>query len=167
VFWERVATKDITSSAHGRAGPPSCGASSTVPPSAVLFAFVNALGIHHVTIIVSDMDAAVGFYRDVLGLSERTDRTVSTGHPRHDDHGTDGAWLDAGHQHIHLAEGSVPPDHGQHFALLVHDLGATIEELRSSGVEVGEQLQVGAAAQAFLHDPAGNLVELHEAPRYS
>lgn len=128
---------------------------------------MNALGIHHVTLIVDDTDAAVTFYRDQLGLSVRSDRTVSTGHERHKDHGPGGAWLDVGHQQIHLAEGSVPSDNGQHFALLVHDLDATIQELRSRGVEVGDPMQVGAGAQAFLHDPSGNLVELHEAPRYT
>jgi len=128
---------------------------------------VHALGIHHVTLILDDMEKAERFYRDVLGLHVRRDRTVSSGHERHDDHGTEGVWLDAGHQQIHLAMGSVPPDRGQHFAFLVHDLDAAVEHLRASGVEVGERFAVGSAAQVFFHDPAGNLLELHEAPRYT
>ena len=41
-------------------------------------------------------------------------------------------------------------------------LGATIAELRSGGVEVSDAKPVGPNRQAFLHDPAGNMVELQQ-----
>ncbi len=63
---------------------------------------------------------------------------------------------------MHLIEGALPGDRGQHFALQVADLEATVSELRSAGLEVSDPSPVGTGRQAFLHDPAGNLVELHQ-----
>jgi catechol 2,3-dioxygenase-like lactoylglutathione lyase family enzyme len=114
---------------------------------------MRALGLHHVSINVDDVDAACQFYVDVLGAVERSDRP---------DFGFGGAWLDVGSQQIHLIEALVPQDHGQHLALLVDDLDATIAELRGDGIEVSDASPVGTGRQAFTHDPSGNLVELHE-----
>ena len=69
---------------------------------------MRALGLHHVSINVEDVEAARRFYVDVLGAVERSDRP---------DFGFGGAWLDVGRQQIHLIEASVPEDHGQHLAL--------------------------------------------------
>jgi catechol 2,3-dioxygenase-like lactoylglutathione lyase family enzyme len=114
---------------------------------------MQVLGVHHVSINVDDVDAAVAFYVERLGLGRRIDRP---------DFGFGGAWLDAGGQQVHLIEAALPGDRGQHFALRVVDLDATITELRSVGVEVSDASPVGTGRQAFLHDPAGNLVELHQ-----
>jgi len=110
-------------------------------------------GVHHVSINIDDLDAALAFYVGTLGLVARTDRP---------DLGFPGAWLDAGHQQVHLIGASVPTDQGQHFALRVDDLGATISELRDGGVAVSDAMMIGTSHQAFLHDPCGNLIELHE-----
>jgi catechol 2,3-dioxygenase-like lactoylglutathione lyase family enzyme len=115
---------------------------------------VEPLAVHHVSINVNDIDAALGFYVDVLGLRRRTDRP---------DFGFGGAWLDAGGQQVHLIEGQVPTGNGEHFAILVADLDATIEELRGRDVKVSDASPVGSSLQAFLKDPAGNLIELHQA----
>jgi len=101
-------------------------------------------GLHHVSINVSDVPAALDFYTRLLGLAERTDRP---------DFSFDGAWLDAGDQQVHLIEADVPPSLGQHFALA---------ELRGRGVAVTEPVTVGRGRQAFLTDPAGNRIELQE-----
>jgi glyoxylase I family protein len=106
-----------------------------------------------VSINVEDVDAALNFYVEVLGLTPRSDRP---------DFGFGGAWLDAGDQQVHLIEAPRPEDRGQHFALHVADLDATIAELRSGGTTVSDASPVGPGRQAFLHDPAGNLVELNE-----
>ena len=105
------------------------------------------------SINVTDVPAARDFYVDVLGLTERTDRP---------DFGFGGAWLDVGGQQVHLIEAPVPDQRGQHFALRVDDLDATIAELRSAGVEVSDAKPVGPNRQAFLHDPAGYMVELEQ-----
>lgn len=110
-------------------------------------------GVHHVSINVDDVPAALAFYTDVLGLVPRPDRP---------DFGFGGAWLDAGTQQVHLIEAPAPPNVGQHFALLVDDLDATVAELRGRGIEVSDPSPVGAGRQAFLTDPAGNAIELHQ-----
>jgi len=115
---------------------------------------VKPLAVHHVGITVDNVDAALNFYVDTLGLSVRPDRP---------DFGFPGAWLDAGGQQVHLIEGTPPSDKGQHFAVLVDDLDATIAELRDANIEVSDGFPVGTGRQAFLKDPAGNTVELHQA----
>ncbi|HSS12080.1 MAG TPA: VOC family protein [Acidimicrobiales bacterium] len=114
---------------------------------------MKPLAVHHVSINVTDVDGALRFYVDVLGLSPRTDRPQL---------GIGGAWLDAGGQQVHLIQADTPPAFGQHFALLVSDLDETIEELRAGGVKVSDASPVGPNRQAFLNDPAGNMVELHQ-----
>jgi glyoxylase I family protein len=109
--------------------------------------------VHHGSINVADVEAAIDFYTGVLGLEQRTDRP---------DFPFGGAWLDAGGQQVHLIEGTPPPGLGQHFALLVEDLDETIAELRHGGIEVSDPRPVGRSRQAFVTDPAGNAVELHQ-----
>ena len=115
---------------------------------------MRPLAVHHVSINVTDVDAALGFYVGRLGLVPRRDRP---------DFGFGGAWLDCGGQQVHLIEGPAPPSMGQHFAVQVADLDATVEELRANGVEVGDPSPVGSGRQAFVTDPSGNTVELHQA----
>lgn len=115
---------------------------------------MQPLGVHHVSINVDDADAAIAFYIDVLGFTLRDDRP---------DFGFGGAWLDVGDQQLHLLEVPMPDDRGQHFAIRVEDLDATVDELRARGVTVGDPSPVGPGRQAFLHDPSGNMVELHQA----
>jgi catechol 2,3-dioxygenase-like lactoylglutathione lyase family enzyme len=115
---------------------------------------MQPLAVHHVSINVRDVDEAIAFYVDVLGLRQRADRP---------DFGFGGAWLDAGSQQVHIIEGALPAGRGEHFALLVADLDSTIAELRDRAVEVSDASPVGTGRQAFLSDPSGNLVELHQA----
>jgi glyoxylase I family protein len=113
---------------------------------------VQVLGVHHVSLNVADVDAALDFYTRVLGLAERADRPAF---------GFGGAWLDVGDQQIHLIEATTPPSLGQHLALHVADLDATVAELRDGGVEVSDPSPIGPGRQAFLLDPSGNAVELY------
>jgi glyoxylase I family protein len=114
---------------------------------------MQTLGVHHVSINVDDVEAALDFYVGTLGLVARTDRP---------DFGFPGAWLDAGGQQVHLIGAKVPADQGQHFAFQVDDLDAVIAELRGQGVKVSDAGPVGTSRQAFLSDPAGNRLELHQ-----
>lgn len=112
--------------------------------------------IHHVSLNVTETGRALGFYRDLLGLAELERPAFSFG----------GAWLDAGNgRQIHLIEStSVPADVGQHVAFAVSDLDGAIEVLRAAGCDVSDAKSVGgtAARQAFVLDPDGNRVELHQ-----
>lgn len=118
----------------------------TTPP-------LRVQGVHHVSINVEDVEEAVAFYTGLLGLELREDRP---------DFGFPGAWLDAGGQQVHLIAGATPPARGQHFALRVADLAEAVTKLRSQGVEVSDPTPVGGSLQAFLDDPSGNQVELHQ-----
>ena len=114
---------------------------------------MRAIGLHHVSVNVTDVNAALAFYVERLGLVARTDRP---------DFGFGGAWLDAGGQQVHLIQAAVPEDRGQHLALRVDDLDGAVAELRAAGTDVSDPKPVGTGRQAFLHDPSGNLVELHQ-----
>lgn len=110
--------------------------------------------IPHVALTVDDPAGALRFYTEVLGLPRRTDRPANLG---------DGAWLDIGAQQLHLVAGTPPQSRGQHFAMLVDDLDATVARLRADGVRVSDPVPIGPARQCFLADPSGNMIELHEA----
>ena len=110
-------------------------------------------GVHHVAINVADVEEAVVFYTKSLGLTVRSDRP---------DFGFPGAWLDTGDQQVHLVQAPTPPSQGQHFALLVTDLDTAIAELRQDGIHVSDAVPVGTARQAFVTDPSGNTIELHQ-----
>ena len=83
--------------------------------------------VHHVSINVIDVEAAVAFYRDVLELPV-LDR------PPFD---FAGAWFGLGEQQLHLIEVSdFTAPVGQHFAVQVGDIDATIAVLNERGVRV-------------------------------
>lgn len=111
-------------------------------------------GIHHVSINVDDLQAALDFYVGKLGL-EVVDRP---------DLGFPGAWLSTGGHELHLLElPDQPAPDAQHFAFRVADVDQTIGELRDAGIEVSDAFEVqGGGRQAFFRDPAGNLLELNQ-----
>src|ERR1700689_2922448 len=108
---------------------------------------MKLMGVHHVSINIDDVDAALAFYVDTLGLEARTDRP---------DVGFPGAWLNAGNQQVHLIGASVPKDQGRPFGLAVTDFDPPLGAPREGGVEVSDSVAVGTGRQAFLHDPSGN-----------
>lgn len=129
---------------------------------------IQVLGLHHCGVRVAPeaTDAVARFYGEVFGL------TADAGRP--DVPGVPGRWLDAGeHAQLHLIGvtgrlldlgGGVDPSE-PHVAFAVPDIAAARAELERLGVEY--RAFRGAAGrgpeQLFLRDPAGNLVELHEA----
>jgi glyoxylase I family protein len=114
---------------------------------------VDPLAVHHVSVNVADAAESIGFYTEILGGTVRGDRP---------DFGFGGAWIDFGPTQVHLIEGDVPSNRGQHFAVLVADLDATVRELRSKGLDIEDGSIVGPDRQTFLTDPSGNLIELHQ-----
>lgn len=114
---------------------------------------MQPLGIHHVNVTVGDLAEARRFYIETLGFTERDDRP---------DFGFDGAWLNVGNQQVHLLVAGQREHTSDHYAVIVSDLSATIAELRVAGLTVSELTKVNANEQAFLRDPWGNLIELHQ-----
>ena len=115
------------------------------------------LGLHHVSLLISDTARSLAFYQGVLGLAqaERPDLAFP------------GAWLTVGGQQIHLLElpdpcaGGERPAHGgrdRHLALTVDDMDRLIERLQRAGIEFG--LSRSGRRALFCRDPDGNVLEL-------
>jgi glyoxylase I family protein len=114
---------------------------------------MNVLSLHHVNLMVRDVEEATTFYRDVLGLSERTDRPSRFG---------PGAWFDVGDRRLSIAEGKPGPATGNHFALVVEDIYAARDELERAFVP--HHTRTDPLLQIILNDPSGNEVELRQPP---
>tara|TARA_B100000953_G_scaffold284167_1_gene263755 strand:+ start:298 stop:645 length:348 start_codon:yes stop_codon:yes gene_type:complete len=109
-------------------------------------------GLHHIALNVTDVKAATEFYSKYFALIEIPRPNIGPG-----------AWLQAtdGRQ-IHLREGEVPEDNGQHLAFLVEDISEVWKALTDAGIAVTPPKAIGSALQSFLHDPAGNRLEIHQ-----
>src|SRR5688500_16632368 len=109
-------------------------------------------GIHHVSILVTDMERAVAWYRDVLGLREvkRPSNFV-----------TPVRWFELGEQQLHLIPSEEPDAVSpRHFALHVDNCEAAREILSGRGVEVRETVPIAGADRFFIADPDGNNIEV-------
>jgi catechol 2,3-dioxygenase-like lactoylglutathione lyase family enzyme len=131
---------------------------------------IKVLELHHHGIRVgqteADADRALQFYRDVLGLSPDPGRPVIPTIP--------GYWMDVGGKaQIHLmgvngqskfAQGPGKDPASPHVALAVPDIQAARQELDRLGVSywVAEGIVGPQSQQIFMHDPAGNMIELHQ-----
>ena len=118
--------------------------------------------VGHVHLKVSDLERAVRFYTEALGL-EVTQRF-----------GAQAAFLSAGGYHHHLglntweSRGAGPPPPRStglyHFALLYPDvpaLGRALARLLRHGVALDGAADHGVSLALYLHDPDGNGVELY------
>jgi catechol 2,3-dioxygenase len=118
--------------------------------------------IGHVHLKVSDIDRALGFYRDVLGF-DVTQRL-----------GDEAAFLSAGGYHHHLglntweSRGGSPPPPGTtglyHVAIRYPDrasLGDALRRLAEAGIPVSGATDHGVSEAIYLRDPDGNGIELY------
>ena len=103
------------------------------------------VGINHVALEVSDLDAALDLYGRLFGFDLR-------GHVR------GMAFIDMGDQFLAVAEGrSQPPDDGRHFGLVVDDVDAARAAVRAEGLKV---LGRGGGRSFNFRDPWGNRFEV-------
>lgn len=110
-------------------------------------------GVHHVAIVVNDLDAARRFYCDGLELEEIV----------RPDFDSKGFWLQLGSQELHVSQGDEQAPSRNHFALSVGGLDGAVAHLGSKDIPVRRGRDIpGAGRQAFLRDPWGNLIELNE-----
>jgi len=132
---------------------------------------------HHVGLTVADLDRAVAFYRDTLGLDVLSEFSVG-GEGFATGVGVDGAsaefaHLDAGDARIELVEytpeGDDRPESelnqpgATHLGLEVDDLDAVYESLPEAVETIAQpQTTESGTRICFLRDPDGTLVELLE-----
>lgn len=118
----------------------------------------KVVAIHHVSVIVQNVDVSLAFYHKVLGLVANTDRP-ELGYP--------GAWLDIGSQQIHLLQLPNPdpidarPQHGgrdRHVALTVTDLDDIVQILDE--MQHTYTLSRSGRKALFCRDPDGNTLEV-------
>jgi catechol 2,3-dioxygenase-like lactoylglutathione lyase family enzyme len=115
--------------------------------------------------IVDDVDAAIGFYRDLLGFAvdmhpAPTFAMLSRGELRLVLSAPSGQ---GGGGQI-LADGRKPAPGGwNRFQLEVSDLEALVDRLRASGASFRNEIVHGTGGkQILVEDPSGNPVELFE-----
>ena len=112
-------------------------------------------GLHHVSILVSDIERAKKFYREVLGLREIG---IPSTFPAA---GLRVHWFELGDEQIHLLPASAPDALSQrHFAIHVEDALAARAHFASHGVAVSETVPIPGADRFFVRDPDGNRIEL-------
>ncbi|MSQ36627.1 MAG: methylmalonyl-CoA epimerase [Dehalococcoidia bacterium] len=128
--------------------------------------------VHHVGVIVRSADAALGFYRDVLGLPVTADEVI-------EEQGVRGVLLALGENEIELLE-PVRADTGvarylasrgetlHHICLNTADIDGELARLNGQGVQLIDQAaRKGLAGRvAFIHPSAmhGVLIELAQPP---
>ncbi|MFC0335623.1 VOC family protein [Paenibacillus sepulcri] len=120
-------------------------------------------GIHHVSLIVTDLERAKAFYEEIIGLQEMQ-------RPPFD---FPGAWYSVGEtgQQLHLIvhDGetlrtrTIDTRDG-HFAIRVNDYQQTIDWLKRQNIEhKANPNSITGFAQIFLLDPDRNIIELNAA----
>ncbi|HUZ76821.1 MAG TPA: VOC family protein [Chloroflexota bacterium] len=122
---------------------------------------IRVLKLHHANIRLQTQEQAADFYGRVLGLQR--DPSMPFEQRRVIWWNTaDGSQL---HTPIGEAVNTMPSGQpiGDHFALAVEDVEEAKRTLQAEGIAFDEQVLPGRGLQLFVHDPAGNLVELQQA----
>lgn len=121
---------------------------------------MKQLELNHVAIHVKDVAASCDFYRRVLCLEPLPRPNFSF----------PGAWFRLGErQELHLIGERTQPvsshNRGNHFALMVDDLGEWEEHVRRLGAPyMPAKQRPDGAWQIFVKDPDGYVIELFTPP---
>jgi catechol 2,3-dioxygenase-like lactoylglutathione lyase family enzyme len=118
------------------------------------------LGIDHVHVAAADMDKTIDFYTNKLGF--RFLRRLSFGPP---DARRELAYVGLGDLLLELLPPGPMAASNRPFALTVNEIEKTVEELRSKGVEVKEEVRDSFSFNgltAVIKDPSGLDIELRQ-----
>ena len=117
-------------------------------------------GLAHACFTVADLDRALTFYRDGLGLKEAFDFVNENGQRY-------GVYLHLGRRNFielfvgELADRAEKQSY-KHICLEVDDIEATVSDLVARGIEVSPiKMGMDHSYQAWITDPDGNRIELH------
>ena len=142
-------------------------------------------GIHHTALSVTDMDASLAFYRDLLGMELLSDNAWEGSQEQNPkpekimalkDPAARQAMLRCGNACIELFQFSNPSpnpmakdrpvnDHGySHVALMIKDVDAEYERLSQAGVKFHcPPINLGPRVRTtYGRDPDGNVIEFEE-----
>jgi catechol 2,3-dioxygenase-like lactoylglutathione lyase family enzyme len=146
--------------------------------------------VSHIAVGVRDVEVALAFYRDVLGLRVTADKveefSQGPGQPPAQRRAVYLRWLDGPHASFVVLDQQITKEiEGEparlfqmgvhHFAFWVDDLDAMLERVRDAGITVvmgGEgpgadtamygEPPGGLVRSVFLRDPEGNYVQLDQ-----
>jgi catechol 2,3-dioxygenase-like lactoylglutathione lyase family enzyme len=123
--------------------------SSQTPESAL------ASSIHHVAVIVRDVESSKRFYLSVFGFQEIERLTARVSSHK-------GAWFRVGQLELHLQQREEPVDKTeQHFALVTERFDEVVTRTKEFGGAIEEaKLVEGFTRRCFLYDPDRNRIEL-------
>lgn len=124
-------------------------------------------GIHHITLISSDMDATIQFYRDLLGL-RLVKQTVNFDDPtaKHFYFGDEGAspgTLITFFEYRDMPRGHIGAGSTHHFAFEVETEEEQLEwqrKLRVAGISVTEVRDRKYFKSIYFSDPDGHILEI-------
>ncbi len=114
---------------------------------------MNVKGIHHCEILVTDLERALHFYKETLGLNEIHNPATFSG----------SRWLQLGKQQLHLTY--HPGEHAsniRHFAIEVDNLEEHKNQLKKSSVTIHDAVSIPGVKRFFIYDPFGNRIEFVE-----
>lgn len=151
----------------GRA-PEAPGTPVAPPTAAAPPRRMRITGLHHVTLICSDLERSTGFYRDVLGLA-LVREAVSDDDPgaRHfwfaaDAAGTPGTLLSL-LEYQQMPAGAQGTGAVHHVALGVgsgEEVGAWRDYLRARGIPTTEVFTRSGLTSVYVRDPDGLILEI-------
>ena len=107
--------------------------------------------IRHVAreITANEVESCLGFYA-ILGFSEVPVPAGIAGRA---------VWLERAGTQVHLLFVDAPT-HSGHIAVIADDYEATLQALRDAGHDVNPRRPHWGSPRAYVHDPAGHLVEV-------
>ncbi|MBY6035109.1 VOC family protein [Fictibacillus nanhaiensis] len=119
-------------------------------------------GIHHVSLLVTDLEKSSDFYEGILGFKQNKKR------PQFD---FPGVWYDIGNTQLHLIvhpKGKARRNttdidsRDGHFAVRVEDMKELLKTLDHHGITyVNKPVNKTDWHQVFISDPDGNLIEFN------
>jgi glyoxylase I family protein len=115
--------------------------------------------LHHIAVRVHDFDAALRFYEEALGFTERLRWGEGNGRA---------VLLDVGGgDYFEVFAGGAVEPRGDgallHVALRTTDCDAAIERVRAAGGQIVSEPKTGTTARiAFCRGPAGELIEFFQ-----
>ena len=130
--------------------------------------------IHHIAIVVEDVEASLKFWQEILGLQPKAVSDMPAEAARI-------AFLPLGESEIELVQ-PTSPDSGlsrylenrgpgmHHLCLQVDDIAGMLSRLKASGIQlINEEPKLGEGGRlyAFIHPRSANgvLVELYQLPQ--